>query len=69
MELGSRLRGNDVELGSRLRGNDVELGSRLRVNDVEKPWRRTSFVSELFRNRGADVYDLASVFVDAGQDQ
>ena len=58
-----------MELGSRLRVNDVELGSRLRGTDVEKPWRRTSFVTELFRDRGADVYDLAGVFVDAGQDQ
>jgi len=33
-----------------------------------KAWRRTSCVTELFRNRGADVYDFASVFVGAGQD-
>ncbi len=29
MELGSCLRGNDVELGSRLRGNDGQVGSSL----------------------------------------
>jgi hypothetical protein len=67
--LGSRLRGNDVEQGSRLRGNDVEQGARLRGNDVNKAWQRTSSATELFRDRGADVYDFASVFVGVGQDQ
>ena len=44
MELGSRLRGNDVELGSRLRGNDGQVGSSLigerrREHIQERGWK------------------------------